>query len=98
MSQIASCRVVPRQQAASHRNTDRSTFVNAYGSQAPWDIGKPQKTFTDKADKITGRILDAGCGTRDAALLLAGRGHQVTGIASLEVPIERAKRKAAERT
>jgi SAM-dependent methyltransferase len=76
---------------------DRSTFVNAYAGQAPWDISKPQKSFTDKADQITGRILDAGCGTGDTALFLAGRGHQVTGINFLEVPIERAKRKAAER-
>src|SRR5690349_10235773 len=76
---------------------DRSTFESAYAGQAPWDIGRPQKSFIAVADRITGSVLDAGCGTGDTALFLAGRGHQVTGIDFLEVPIERAKRKADER-
>jgi cyclopropane fatty-acyl-phospholipid synthase-like methyltransferase len=76
---------------------DRSTFESAYAGQAPWDIGRPQRSFIDVADRITGSILDAGCGTGDTALFLAGRSHQVTGIDFLEVPIERAKRKVAER-
>jgi cyclopropane fatty-acyl-phospholipid synthase-like methyltransferase len=76
---------------------DRSTFESMYAGQAPWDIGRPQKSFIAVADRITGSVLDAGCGTGDTALFLAGRGHQVTGIDFLEVPIERAKRKAAER-
>ncbi len=76
---------------------DRSTFESAYAGQAPWDIGKPQKPFIDEADRITGSILDAGCGTGDTALFLAGRGCKVTGIDFLDVPIQRAKKKAAER-
>jgi cyclopropane fatty-acyl-phospholipid synthase-like methyltransferase len=76
---------------------DRTTFETMYAGQAPWDIGKPQKTFIDVADQITGTILDAGCGTGDTALFLAGRGCKVTGIDFLEAPIQRAQRKAAER-
>src|SRR5262245_184378 len=76
---------------------DRSTFESAYAGQAPWDIGKPQKPFIDVADRITGSILDAGCGTGDTALFFAGRGCQVTGIDFLAEAIRRAKRKAAER-
>ncbi len=76
---------------------NRTTFETAYAGQAPWDIGKPQKAFIDVADQISGSILDAGCGTGDAALFLAGRGHKVTGIDFLEEPIKRAKRKAVER-
>jgi cyclopropane fatty-acyl-phospholipid synthase-like methyltransferase len=76
---------------------DRATFENIYAGQAPWDIGKPQKPFVDMAEQITGSVLDAGCGTGDTALFLASRGRQVTGIDFLEVPIERAKQKAAER-
>jgi cyclopropane fatty-acyl-phospholipid synthase-like methyltransferase len=76
---------------------DRSTFEAIYAGQPPWDIGKPQKPFIDMADQITGSILDAGCGTGDNALFLAGRGNAVTGIDFLEVPIQRAQRKAAER-
>jgi cyclopropane fatty-acyl-phospholipid synthase-like methyltransferase len=49
------------------------------------------------ADRISGSVLDAGCGTGDTALFLAGRGCQVTGIDFLDVPIQRAKQKAAGR-
>ena len=76
---------------------DRSTFESAYTGQAPWDIGRPQKPFLDVADRITGSILDAGCGTGDTALYFAERGCQVTGLDFIEEAIRRAKRKAAER-
>jgi 2-polyprenyl-3-methyl-5-hydroxy-6-metoxy-1,4-benzoquinol methylase len=76
---------------------DRSTFESAYAGQAPWDIGRPQKAILDVADRITGSILDAGCGTGDNALYFASRGHKVTGIDFLEEPITRARRKATER-
>lgn len=76
---------------------DRRTFENIYAGQPPWDIGRPQKTLVDVADKITGSLLDAGCGTGDNALFFAERGHKVTGIDFLAEPIKRAKQKAAER-
>ena len=76
---------------------DRSTFESIYAGQAPWDIGRPQKAFLDVADRITGSVLDAGCGTGENALFFAGRGRTVTGIDFLEEPISRAKRKATER-
>jgi cyclopropane fatty-acyl-phospholipid synthase-like methyltransferase len=76
---------------------DRSTFETMYAGQAPWDIGKPQKPFLDKAEQITGAVLDAGCGTGDTALFFAKRGCKVTGIDFLEIPVQRAKQKAADR-
>ena len=76
---------------------DRSAFKAIYAGQAPWDIGKPQKPFIDVADQITGTILDAGCGTGENALYVAGRGCTVTGIDFLEEPITRARRKATKR-
>jgi 2-polyprenyl-3-methyl-5-hydroxy-6-metoxy-1,4-benzoquinol methylase len=76
---------------------DRNLFETMYAGQAPWDIGKPQKPFVDASNRIVGSILDAGCGTGDTALFLAGQGKKVTGIDFLEEPIKRAKRKAAER-
>jgi SAM-dependent methyltransferase len=76
---------------------DRTTFESFYAGQAPWDIGRPQQAFVDVADRVTGSILDAGCGTGDTALFFAGRGCKVTGIDFLEVPIQRAKQKTAER-
>jgi SAM-dependent methyltransferase len=76
----------------------RQDFETAYtGQAAPWDIGKPQKPFIDVADKISGSVLDAGCGTGENALFFAGRGCQVTGIDFIEEAINRARRKAAER-
>jgi cyclopropane fatty-acyl-phospholipid synthase-like methyltransferase len=76
---------------------DRSTFESMYAGQAPWDIGRPQKAFLDLADRITGSVLDAGCGTGENALFFASRGQKVTGIDFLAEPIQRAKKKAAER-
>jgi SAM-dependent methyltransferase len=76
----------------------RTDFESAYTGQAPWDIGKPQKAFVAVADRITGSILDAGCGTGDNALFFAARGqNKVTGVDFLAEPIKRAKQKAAER-
>jgi cyclopropane fatty-acyl-phospholipid synthase-like methyltransferase len=76
---------------------DRKTFETAYAGKAPWDIGKPQPAFVAAADRITGTVLDAGCGTGDNALFLAGQGRKVTGIDYLDEPITRARRKADER-
>ncbi|MSR58698.1 MAG: class I SAM-dependent methyltransferase [Planctomycetaceae bacterium] len=76
---------------------DRSTFESIYAGNAPWNIGRPQKDFVELADRITGSILDAGCGTGENALFFAGRGYKVTGIDYLAEPIARAKQKAAER-
>jgi cyclopropane fatty-acyl-phospholipid synthase-like methyltransferase len=75
---------------------DRTTFEAMYAGQAPWDIGKPQKPFLDVADRITGSLLDAGCGTGDTALYFAGRGCQVTGIDFIEEAIKRARRKSTD--
>lgn len=76
---------------------DPNRFESAYAGQAPWDIGKPQRAFVEVTDRITGSVLDAGCGTGEHALFFAARGAQVTGIDFIEEPIRRAKRKAAER-
>jgi SAM-dependent methyltransferase len=75
---------------------DKAMFESMYAGGAPWDIGKPQPALIGAADKITGNILDAGCGTGDSSLFFASRGNTVTGIDFLEEPIKRARRKAAE--
>jgi cyclopropane fatty-acyl-phospholipid synthase-like methyltransferase len=76
---------------------NRSTFESAYAGEAPWDIGRPQKTLIDLADQVTGSILDVGCGTGENALYFASRGHKVTGIDYLAGPINQATQKATER-
>ncbi len=76
---------------------DRGSFENLYAGQPRWEIGRPQKALLAVADRITGSVLDAGCGTGENALFFASRGQRVTGIDFLAEPITIAERKAAER-
>lgn len=76
---------------------DRSSFETLYTGQPRWEIGRPQRAFLNVADRITGSILDSGCGTGELALHFADRGHKVTGIDFLADPINLAKQKATER-
>ena len=76
---------------------NRSEFEAIYQGQPPWDIGKPQNPFIERADQITGTVLDAGCGTGETAIFLAACGCKATGIDFLEAPIAVARQKAQER-
>jgi cyclopropane fatty-acyl-phospholipid synthase-like methyltransferase len=76
---------------------DRGSFENLYAGQPRWEIGRPQRALLGVADRITGSVLDAGCGTGENALFLASRGQRVTGINFLAEPITLAKQKAVER-
>jgi cyclopropane fatty-acyl-phospholipid synthase-like methyltransferase len=75
----------------------RETFESIYAGKAPWDVGRPQRAIVEAADRLTGAVLDAGCGTGDNALFFAERGHPVLGIDFLDGPIQEARRKARER-
>jgi SAM-dependent methyltransferase len=75
----------------------RETFESIYAGKPPWDIGKPQRAFVEVADRVTGAVLDAGCGTGENALFFAERGHPVLGIDFLKGPVQAARRKAEER-
>jgi cyclopropane fatty-acyl-phospholipid synthase-like methyltransferase len=74
-----------------------SSYTGA--TRPPWDIGRPQPAFVRLAGegRLTGRLLDAGCGTGENALLAASRGADVTGIDVAPTAIARARAKAAER-
>ena len=76
---------------------DLNTFVELYAGQPRWEIGRPQKALLDVADRITGSVLDSGCGSGENALFLAGRGQKVTGIDFLAEPVKWARQKANER-
>lgn len=76
---------------------DRTTFVELYAGQPRWEIGRPQKALLDVADRITGSVLDCGCGSGENALFLAGRGQKVTGIDFLAEPVKWARQKVDER-
>ena len=77
---------------------DRDRFESMYAGQPPpWDIGRVQPNFAAVADRVEGRVLDAGCGTGENALHFAKLGHEVVGIDFLETPIRQARQKAKER-
>ncbi len=76
-----------------------SLFDSAYQGTPPWDIGKPQPEIVRLADarEIQGSVIDVGCGTGENALFLAGLGHEVWGIDSSTLAIQKAKTKAKKR-
>jgi cyclopropane fatty-acyl-phospholipid synthase-like methyltransferase len=88
---------MPRTISAPNKSAERATFENFYDGKAPWDIGKPQRTLAAVADRVTGTVLDAGCGTGEHALFFAARGDRVTGIDFVEEALRQARAKAAER-
>ena len=66
---------------------------------APWDIGHPQPAFARLAarGRLSGRLLDAGCGTGEHTLLAAAAGADAMGVDVSAQAIQQARRKAAER-
>jgi cyclopropane fatty-acyl-phospholipid synthase-like methyltransferase len=76
---------------------DRSSSEDIYAGQPRGEIGRPRQAILAAADRITGSVLDAGCGTGENALSSARRGRPVTGIDFLAEPIRLAQQKAVER-
>jgi SAM-dependent methyltransferase len=74
-------------------------FNDAYEGTPPWDIGHPQGAFraVAEAGAVHGRVLDAGCGTGEHALLAASLGFETTGIDGAPLAIQKARTKARER-
>lgn len=70
------------------------------GRLMPWDIGAPQPVLFDLVNRgeIGGEVLDVGCGTGENAIFLAERGYSVTGVDISPTAIERARRKAVDRS
>jgi len=79
------------------QNWDASYAADA--DPPPWDIGRPQPAFARLASRglLSGRLLDAGCGTGEHALLSAAHGADATGVDVSPRAIARARAKAAER-
>ena len=83
-----------------------SWFDTAYaeGGTPTWDLGQPQAAVLRLLDAgafgppgAGAAVLDAGCGTGEHALLLAGRGHRVVGVDLAAEAIGRAAAKAKAR-
>jgi 2-polyprenyl-3-methyl-5-hydroxy-6-metoxy-1,4-benzoquinol methylase len=65
----------------------------------PWDIGRPQPPFAELARRggLGGRVLDAGCGTGEHALMAAALGLEATGFDVAASAIAIANTKARDR-
>lgn len=74
-------------------------FDAIYAGQAPWDVGRPQPAFAAlaAAGALRGRVLDAGCGTGEHALLAAQAGCEVVGVDFASSAIAQAQAKARAR-
>ncbi|WP_019926457.1 class I SAM-dependent methyltransferase [Nocardia sp. BMG111209] len=70
-----------------------------YATKPPWDIDRPQPVFLALAESgaLTGRVLDAGCGTGEHALLAAGLGLPATGVDLSAAALATAQAKARTR-
>lgn len=77
----------------------QADFDDMYTGTPPWDIGHPQPSLRAVADAggLSGRVLDAGCGTGEHALMAVALGLDATGIDGSPRAIDLARRKAAER-
>jgi SAM-dependent methyltransferase len=86
----------PQEQFESIYRTQQPHGTQVAG--AGWDIGGPQPVLVelDRRGAITGTVLDAGCGTGDNALYLAGQGYTVTGLDAAPSAIAHARTKAAQ--
>lgn len=75
------------------------TFDDAYVGVPPWDIGRPQREVLRLAERGAFRtpVIDAGCGTGENALALAGSGLAVLGIDASPRAIGKAMNKARDR-
>ncbi len=76
-----------------------SSFNDSYRGVPPWDIGRPQREFVglEERGEVKGEIIDVGCGTGENSIYLASRGHDVLGVDSAPLAIEKAREKAAKK-
>ncbi len=77
--------------------TGKRKFRGAYKGHPPWDISGPQPALREIADQLTGKLLDAGCGTGENALYFACLGRVVVALDFVQQPLKQAAIKAKER-
>ncbi|MEV6333743.1 class I SAM-dependent methyltransferase [Nocardia vinacea] len=78
---------------------DKTVVEGIPMGRLPWDIGRPQPVLVEfeHAGRITGQVLDIGCGPGDNAIYLASLGYQVSGLDAAPTAIEEARTRAAAR-
>jgi SAM-dependent methyltransferase len=71
----------------------------AFPGPPPWNIGEPQPELAEliRDEKISGDVLDAGCGHAELALALAAAGNTVVGIDLSPTAVAAATEAAQER-
>jgi 2-heptyl-1-hydroxyquinolin-4(1H)-one methyltransferase len=69
------------------------------GVRPPWSLGEPQPEIAALIDqgKVTGEVLDAGCGEAALSMHLAALGHNTVGLDASSTAIKLAKAEAAKR-
>jgi len=75
-------------------------FEEMYKGVPPWEIDGPQSEIVHLAEhgEIRSPVLDAGCGTGENTLYLAGLGFEVVGIDIVPAAVEKALSKAKKRS
>ena len=57
-----------------NQETASAGFARIYAEEKPpWELGRPAAPFVAVADKVTGPLLDVGCGTGNTAVFFAAR-------------------------
>ena len=74
-------------------------FDASYEGTPPWEIGRPQPALlaVTEAGRVTGRVLDVGCGTGEHAMMAAAHGLDATGLDASQNAIRIATARNAER-
>jgi len=67
--------------------------------QVPWNIGEPQPAIAALIDsgRVSGEVLDAGCGVGETALYLAARGYSSVGLDLSPTAVAQPRRSAQDR-
>ena len=101
-----------RRPSASVRCPDETSLARAYArdmadrfetayleGSPPWDIGRAQPELVSlvEAGRITGRVIDLGCGSGENAISFAMAGLEVVGVDGSPEAIRQARDKAVNR-
>lgn len=89
----------PREPTSHERLHGRPWDASYRDGPAPWDIDRPQPAVVRLADAggFGGAVLDAGCGTGENALHVAGLGLPVLGVDVAVTALATARAKAEAR-
>jgi 2-polyprenyl-3-methyl-5-hydroxy-6-metoxy-1,4-benzoquinol methylase len=88
----------PLARAYARDMADRFETAYLEGSP-PWDIGRAQPELVSlaEASRITGRVIDLGCGSGENAISFAMAGLEVVGVDGSPEAIRQARDKAGNR-